>query len=58
MEKLPEAPSINTVTSNTRKEKGCKVIPEIKIHSFYIMQNIRIGSTDTLVFLIMDQIPT
>ena len=29
---------------------GGKVIPEIRELSFYIMQTIRIGSTDTLVF--------
>ena len=50
LEKLPPAPFINTRMGNIRKEKGGKVIPEIKEHSFYIMQTIRIGSTDTLVF--------
>ena len=50
VDKFTPAPTINTLTGNLRAEKGSKVIPEIKEHSFYIMQTIRIGSTDTLIF--------
>ena len=43
LEKLPQAPSINTRMGNTPKDKDCKVIPEIKEHSCYIMQTIRLS---------------
>ena len=50
LEKFPQVQSINTRTGSTSKNEKFKVIQAIMEHSFYIMQTIRIGSTDALVF--------
>ena len=48
--KTKPAPTINSETGARVKTKPEKIIPEIQEHSCYLMQTVRIGKTDTLVF--------
>ena len=54
--KYKPAPSINSETGEVVKISSNFIIPEVSEHSCYLMQTIKIGNSDVLVFFIVVRI--